>query len=249
MTLKPNISLFFPAYKDEKTIRVVAERALLLLEEVAGVYEIIIVNDGSPDRSGEIADELSREHPSIRVIHHQENLGYGAAFKTGVRASRYEWICMVDGDNEYDVYELKKMLYIKDYYRLVIAFRYVKLYSTKRVFVSFIYNTVLRLLFKSPFRDISTGIRLIHASVLNEIQLSSDSPFAGAELTLKSMLRGIPVGEVGIQTFPRDFGSGSATSYSNILRTIKDIVRVRREIFSKSYDLPEGRNRCRGGER
>jgi len=74
MTLKPNISLFFPAYKDEKTIRVVVERALQLLEEVAGVYEIIIVDDGSPDRSGEIADELSREHPSIRVIHHQENL-------------------------------------------------------------------------------------------------------------------------------------------------------------------------------
>jgi len=243
MTLKPNISLFFPAYKDEKTIRVVVERALQLLEEVAGVYEIIIVDDGSPDRSGEIADELSREHPSIRVIHHPENLGYGAALKTGVRASRYEWICMVDGDNEYDVYELKKMLYVKDYYRLVIAFRYVKLYSTKRVFISFVYNAVLRFMFKSPYRDISTGIRLIHSSVLNEIRLSSDSPFIGAELTLKAMLRGVPVGEVGIQTFPRDFGSGSATSIKNIFRTVQDIFRIRKEIFSNVYDLPEGRDR------
>ena len=97
-----------------------------------------------------------------------------------------------------------------------------------------------------PFRDISTGIRLIKREVLDGIELKSNSPFIGAELTLKSMLRGFPVGEVGIQTFPRDFGTGSATSVANIIGTIKDILRIRREIFSDSYDLPEGRTRNRG---
>lgn len=240
---KPNISLFFPVYNDERTVRIVANRALELLEEVADHYEVIIVNDGSPDSSGAIADQLAKENDKISVIHHPVNRGYGAAMKTGIAASRYEIICMVDGDNEYDVFDLKKMLAVRDYYMLVIAFRYKKLYSTKRIFISFIYNTVLRLVFKSPFRDISTGIRLMHRKLVDDLELTSNSPFIGAELTLKSMLRGYPVGEVGIQTFPRDFGQGSATSFKNIMGTIKDIWRIRREIFSDAYEMPEGRAR------
>ncbi len=240
---KPNISLFFPVYNDENTIRIVADRALELLEEVADSYEIIIVNDGSPDSSGDIADQLAREHEEITAVHHAENRGYGAAIKTGIAASKYEIICMIDGDNEYDVFDLKKMLAVRNYYMLVIAFRYRKLYSTKRIFISFVYNAVLRVLFKSPFRDISTGIRLINRAVLDDIELTSNSPFIGAELTLKSMFRGFPVGEVGIQTFPRDFGQGSATSFKNIMGTIRDIWRIRKEIFSDTYDLPEGRTR------
>ena len=241
--IKPNISLFFPVYNDENTVRVVAHRALELLEEVAQDFEIIIVNDGSPDASGAIADQLAVEHEKISVVHHPQNRGYGAAMKTGIAASKYDIICMIDGDNEYDVFDLKKMLAVSEYYMLIIAFRYRKLYSTRRIFISFVYNTVLRVVFKSPFRDISTGIRLIHRAVLDDLELSSDSPFIGAELTLKSMLRGFPVGEVGIQTFPRDFGQGSATSYKNIMGTIKDIWRIRKEIFSDNYDLPEGRTR------
>ena len=210
---------------------------------MAKAYEIIIVDDGSPDKSGEIADQLAKEYEQIVVIHHAENQGYGAAFKAGVFASRYEWICMVDGDNEYDVFELKKMLAVRDYYLLIIAFRYKKLYSAKRIFISFVYNVVLRFLFKSRFRDISTGIRVINRSILTELNLTSNSPFIGAELAIKSMLRGFPVGEVGIQTFPRDFGHGSATTTKNILSTMKDMWRVRKEIFSEGYDLPEGRSR------
>jgi glycosyltransferase involved in cell wall biosynthesis len=240
---KPDISLFFPVYNDEKTVRIVANRALELLEEVADNYEIIIVNDGSPDSSGDIADALAAEHEKISAVHHPKNRGYGAAMKTGIASSRFDIICMIDGDNEYDVFDLKKMLAVKDYYMLIIAFRYRKLYSTKRIFISFVYNSVLRLLFKSPFRDISTGIRLIHRAVLDDVVLTSNSPFIGAELSLKSMLRGFPVGEVGIQTFPRDFGTGSATSFPNIMGTIRDIWRIRKEIFSDSYDLPEGRTR------
>ena len=240
---RPDISLFFPVYNDENTVRIVADRAIELLEEVAGNYEIVIVNDGSPDSSGAIADQLASEKNKITAIHHAHNKGYGAAMKTGIAACKYDIICMIDGDNEYDVFDLKKMLAVSDYYMLVIAFRYKKLYSTKRIFISFVYNSLLRAMFKSPFRDISTGIRLIHRGLIEDIELTSNSPFIGAELTLKSMLRGFPVGEVGIQTFPRDFGQGSATSFKNIVQTIRDAWRIRKEIFSESYDMPEGRKR------
>ena len=238
------VSLFFPAYNDEATIRTVAEQGLQLLTNYATKFEIIIVDDGSPDRSGEIADALATEHPDVvRVIHHGQNRGYGAALRTGVEACRYEWICMVDGDNEYSVSDLRKMLEIREFYRLIIAFRYKKLYSTTRIFISFIYNWVLRTMFRTPFRDVSTGIRTFHRSILDEIELTSDSPFIGAELAIKTMLHGYPVGELGIQTFPRTFGSGSTTSPQNILRTIRDMMRVHSEMFSDTYHLPADRSR------
>jgi glycosyltransferase involved in cell wall biosynthesis len=240
----PDVSLFFPVFNDEATVRTVTEQGLELLQGYAAQFEIIIVDDGSPDRSGEIAEELAREHPGVvRVVHHDRNRGYGAALRTGVAQCRYEWICMVDGDNEYAVADLRKMLDIRPFYRLIIAFRYKKLYSTTRIFISFVYNFLLRRLFRTPFRDVSTGIRAFHRSILDEVELTSDSPFIGAELAIKTMLRGYPVGELGIQTFPRSFGSGSATRVANIALTIRDMLRVRREIFSDSYHLPQGRER------
>lgn len=238
------VSLVIPAYNDETTIRAVVEEGLRVFEGYAESYEVIVVVDGSPDRSGEIADRLAEEHPGVvRVVHHDRNRGYGATLRAGASASRHEWICMVDGDNEYAVSDLRKMLDMRDFYRLIVAFRYKKLYSSSRIFISFVYNQLLRLLFRTPFRDVSTGIRAFHRSILEEIELTSNSPFVGAELAIKAMLRGFPVGQVGIQTFPRSFGRGTSTTVANIRSTIRDMLRVRREMFSDSYHLPPDRVR------
>jgi glycosyltransferase involved in cell wall biosynthesis len=244
MTSPLRVSLSIPAYNDEMTLREVTTRACGMLHRLADEYEIIIVDDGSPDSVGKIADDLANEYPNeVRVIHHVRNQGYGAALKSGIGAARYDWICTIDGDNEYDVLDLEKMLKLRSYYLLIIAFRYKKLYSARRIFISFVYNMILRWMFRMPFRDISTGIRAFHRSILEDIKITSNSPFFGAELVIKTMLRGYPVGEIGIQTFPRSFGRGSAVSVRNILRTIGDILLVRREIFSDKYQMPAGRVR------
>jgi glycosyltransferase involved in cell wall biosynthesis len=240
---KPDISFFFPVYKDERTVRLVTEKAIKLFEEIANQYEVVIVDDASPDNAGEIADQLAREYPQVKVVHHEVNRGYGAALKSGIANTKYDWVCMVDGDNEYDILDLKRMLALRQHYGLIIGFRYKKLYSTKRIFISHIYNAVLRSLFDTRFRDISTGIRVFRRSILSHIDLNANSPFIGAELAIKTMLSGTPVGEVGIQTFPREFGSGSAISMKNIMLTIRDMLRMRKEIFSDTYQLPDGRRR------
>lgn len=238
-----SVSLFFPVYKDERTVRTVALKALGLLSSLGGPYEVVIVDDGSPDRSGEIADELSREHPEIRVVHHPRNLGYGAAVRSGIEACRHEIVCMTDGDDEYEVEDFRKLLKLKDRYDLVITFRYRKIYSNKRILVSWAYNRLLRFLFRTPFRDVSTALRLVRRVVLDDLHLESASPFIGAELAVKTMLKGYRVGEVGIQTFPRTFGSGSSTSVRNMVATVADMWRIYRRVFSDTYDLPRGRRR------
>jgi glycosyltransferase involved in cell wall biosynthesis len=243
MPEKPRVSLFFPVFRDERTVRRVAEKSLKVLREVASEYEVIIVDDGSPDRAGEIADELAKEYPEVSVVHHPTNLGYGAAIKSGLSRARYEWICFTDGDDEYDVFDLHKLIPLIDYYDLIITFRYVKVYSGDRQFISWVYNSVLRALFRTPYRDISTGLKMIRKSLVDLIECQSTSPFIGAELTIKSMLKGYRVGEVGIQTFPREFGKGASTSPANIIATIRDMTEVYRDIFSRGYDLPKNRSR------
>lgn len=235
------ISLFFPVYNDEATIRDVVTKSIDVLSKLTSCFEILIVNDGSPDASGKIADELAREHSFLRVIHHPENLGYGRAVRTGLAGCRYEWICFTDGDDEYDVHDLEKLFRLRDFYDLIITFRYVRRYSGSRQIISRVYNAVLRWLFDTRYRDISTGLRMMRKSLYEDLTLRSDSPFIGAEIAIRSMLKGFRVGEVGIQTFPRQFGRSTSTTIPNILATIKDMMRVRHEIFSASYDLPRNR--------
>ncbi len=239
---KPSISVFFPVYNDEKTIEIVFNKALRFLDTHASQGEIIIINDGSPDSSGAIADRLVAQYNSIaRVIHHPKNLGYGAAVRSGINASKFDWICFTDGDDEYDIGDFPKLLRLRKYYELVITFRYRKLYSSKRIFISWVYNAILRKLFRSQFRDISTGLRMISKRVASDLQLESSSPFIGAEITFKTMLKGYPVGEVGIQTFPTDFRSGSSVRMKNILFTMKDMIKIYRKIFSPEYELESRR--------
>src|SRR5258705_13420467 len=97
------ITLFFPVFGDEATVEIMAEKAMKLLRSHSDEYEVIIVDDASPDRSGAIADELASRYPCIRVIHHTENLGYAAAVRAGLSATRFEFICFTDGDDQYEV--------------------------------------------------------------------------------------------------------------------------------------------------
>lgn len=236
---RPNVSVFFPVYRDEHTVRRVAEKALKVLSDVASEYEVIVVDDGSPDRSGAIADELAQESPHVRVIHFPENRGYGEALKAGFSNARYEWICATDGDDQYDVCDLRRLIRLRDFYDLIITFRYAKPYSGFRILVSYAYNKLVRLLFRTPYQDISTGLRLVRRSVVRELELESSSPFLGAELAIKTRLSGYRVGEVGIRSFPRDFGRGESVTLPNILATIRDLVRTYRTI--DAVGGPEGR--------
>ena len=240
------ISLFFPVYRDEATVEIMVEKALTLLRELSDEYEVIVIDDASPDRAGAIADELARRHERVRVIHHPVNMGYGAAVRSGLAASAFEYICFTDGDDQYEVRDFARLLKLRDRYDLIITFRYRKIYSSSRIFISWFYNKLLRFLFRTPFRDVSTGLRMVRRSVLADIELEARSPFIGAELAIKAMLHGYRVGEVGIQTFPRTFGRGSSTSPRNIVATMVDMWQIYRRVFSDGYALPPGRSRGPG---
>lgn len=229
---KPSISLFFPVYNDEATIERITLKAIATLEEIADQYEIVIVNDGSPDRSGAIAEELAEKYSQVSVVHHPVNQGYGAALQTGFRvADRHEWVCQTDGDDQYDLRELHHLVTLLPYYDALVTFRRKKIYGARRIFISGVYNRLVRHMFGSPFRDISCGMRLVRRRVMEKIRITSMSPFAGAELMVRAMCKGYRIGEVGISTYPRVQGTSAIISARNIVHTIQDMRRVRSEIF------------------
>jgi glycosyltransferase involved in cell wall biosynthesis len=229
---KPSVAIFFPVYRDEGTVETVAMKSLKVLSDIASRYKVIIVNDGSPDKSGAIADKLAEKYPDIISVHHERNLGYGAALQTGFKYSLdYDWICFTDGDNQYDVNELYHLSKLFHHYDLIVTFRYSKIYGTLRTFISFIYNFIIRFLFKSHLRDHNCGLKVIRSDIVKDMDIISTSAFVGAEIIINAMVKGYPIGEAGIKTYPRTFGESSVMSFRHIASSIKDMFFVYKKIF------------------
>jgi glycosyltransferase involved in cell wall biosynthesis len=230
-----SISLMFPLYKDKRTVEFMITKSSSVLKKLKRKYEIIIVDDGCPQNSGKLAKKIAKRFSNIKVFFHKKNLGYGAALKTGLRKCKNDWIFVIDGDAEYDVEDLFRLLKVSKNYDLVITCRYKKKYSTYRIFVSWVYNAILRLIFNIKFRDISSGSRLVKRKLIKHIKLKSNSTFIGAELVIKSKLAGYKVTQIGIHTFPRTFGTGSTVRLKNILLTLKEMILLFIRINTKEF--------------
>ena len=228
-----SISLIFPLYRDKYTVKKVIDKSLKILKKLKVKYEIIIVDDFCPEKSGLLALKYSKRNPKIKVIFHKKNYGYGAAIRSGFKNSRYECVYAVDGDGEFGIAlnDLPRVLkkYISN--DLVITYRYKKRYKTSRIIISWVYNVMLRFLFNTNFKDISCGARLVNKKVLKKVKLTTNSPFIGAELVIKAKYLGYKIDEVGIHSFPSNFRAGSSIVLKNILITIRDIFILYYKIY------------------
>ncbi len=228
-----SISLIFPLYRDKYTVKKVIDKSLKILKKLKVKYEIIIVDDFCPEKSGLLALKYSKRNPKIKVIFHKKNYGYGAAIRSGFKNSRYECVYAVDGDGEFGIAlnDLPRVLkkYISN--DLVITYRYKKRYKTSRIIISWVYNVMLRFLFNTNFKDISCGARLVNKKILKKVKLTTNSPFIGAELVIKAKYLGYKIDEVGIHSFPSNFRAGSSIVLKNILITIRDIFILYYKIY------------------
>ena len=235
MSSPKSISLIFPLYKDKHTVKKVINKSLKILKKLNIKYEIIIIDDCCPEKSGLVALKYSKKNKKIKVIFHKKNLGYGAAIRSGFKNSKYECVYAVDGDGEFGIAlnDLPRVLKKYNFNDLVITYRYKKRYKTTRIIISWVYNFMLRLLFNINFRDISCGARLVNKKILKKIKLTTNSPFIGAELAIKAKYLGYKIEEVGIHSFPSNFRAGSSVVFKNILKTLYDIFKLYFKIYIK----------------
>lgn len=224
---KPSISFFCPAYFDEKNLPILIPKTYKILKENTSQFEILIVEDGSPDGTDKVADELAKKFaPHVRVIHHKKNLGYGATLKAGYTfANKYEFVFYTDGDNQYNIEEIIIFLPYLKKYDAVIGYRTKRALKFSRQVQTRVFNWIIRLLFKIKMRDINCAMKIIRRKALNTIKLTSDGGFIDAELVIKLSRKNYLVKEVEVSHYPRKFGKASGGNPKLIFKTIFDMIK------------------------
>jgi glycosyltransferase involved in cell wall biosynthesis len=229
-TSQITLSVFFPAYYDELNIGKVTKSAVKILEELKlKDYEIIIIEDGSPDKTGEVADKLAEEYSKVRVIHHKKNMGYGATLKDGFINAKMDYVFYTDGDNQFDLEELKKFVALIPFSDIVVGYRKHKQYSLYRKFTSLCYNYLLKLIFDISYWDIDCAFKLFKADLFKKIQIKSVDAFIDAEIMLKANLLDYTTTELGVTHLPRVDGVSTGARPSVILGTLREIIDYRKE--------------------
>jgi len=227
MNKKPSISFFCPAYNDEGNLPVLIPKTFKLLRQVCSSFEIVIVDDASPDRTGKVADKLAKQYsPNVKVIHHSENKGYGGALISGFEnAKKYPYIFFTDGDNQYDVTVLKEMIKYIDKYDVVVGNREIRTLSLKRKIQSIGYNKLIQFLFKIKNKDVNCAIRLLKREFVKKIKLSSSSAFLPAEMLIELNKHGAKVKIIKVNHYVRGYGEASGGKMSVIIPTFLDMVK------------------------
>jgi glycosyltransferase involved in cell wall biosynthesis len=225
------LSVFFPAYYDEKNISKVVTKAVEVIESLQiKDYEVTIIEDGSPDNTAKAADELAEKFPKVKVIHHEKNKGYGATLYEGFMSARFDYVFYTDGDNQFDLEELRKFVALVPYSDIVVGYRKKKQYSVYRKVTSFVYNALLRLMFDIDYIDIDCAFKLIKRDLFDKIKIKTKDAFIDAEIMIQANLLGYKSTEIGVKHLPRVDGISTAARPSIIIRTIREILQFRKEI-------------------
>jgi len=222
-----SVSFFCPAYYDEKNLPELIPRVFKFLSEIADKFEIIIIEDGSPDKTGAVADGLARHYPGIKVIHHSCNLGYGATLKEGFRAAGYDYIIYTDGDNQYDIFEIKPHLFLLKEAAVLSGYVTEKAVTTLRKFQSLTFNWLVATLFSVKIKDINCALKVYKRRVLENIEMKSNSAFIDAEMLIKSQKAGFLIAQFPVTHYRRQHGLAGGSRPGLIFQTIKDMIKFR----------------------
>jgi glycosyltransferase involved in cell wall biosynthesis len=239
-----SLSVFFPAYNDAPSLPSLIETAFRVLPEIAEIFEVIVVNDGSWDNTRDVLRELqSRFGPQLRVIEHPENRGYGGALRSGLEASRYELVFYTDGDGQYDVGELPLLIReMGSGIGLVNGYKLKRHDPQHRICIGWMYNKFARALFGIALRDIDCDFRLMRREILRTFNLVSNTGSICVELVRNLELSGCGVAEVGVHHYPRLHGRSQFFRIRSLLTTSRQLL----ELYYRLALLPRMRRLRRG---
>ena len=223
-----SLSVFFPAYNDAPSIAKLVDETFAVLRERESDFEVIVVNDGSQDETAAVLAGLQRRHgEAFRVVTHPVNLGYGQALRSGFAAARKDFVFYTDGDGQYDVRELPKLLELMGPdVGLVNGFKIERHDPWHRIAIGNIYNRFARMVFGIRIRDIDCDFRLIRRALLAEMRLSSTSGAICVELVRKLEMSSCRVAEVGVRHYPRLHGRSQFFRLRSLRTTLSELARL-----------------------
>jgi glycosyltransferase involved in cell wall biosynthesis len=226
-SVKPSLSIFFPAYNDAGTIASLALVAHLTARQITDDYEVIVVDDGSPDHTGALLDEMARYFPWLKVVHHPQNRGYGGALRTGFATAGKDLVFYTDGDAQYDPRELLTL-----YQALTPEIDFVNGYKIgrsdplHRIVIGRLYHWFVRTVFGLELRDVDCDFRLMRRRVLDKVTLTRSSGVICVELMKKVQDHGFRLSEVPVHHFHRTYGKSQFFNFRRVARTLLDLAKL-----------------------
>lgn len=224
---KPGLSVFFPAYNDSGTIASLVITALRTARTLTPNFEVIIVDDGSADATAQIADELARTYPEVRVVHHERNRGYGGALQSGFNAATHEFVFYTDGDAQYDPAEMTRLWEaLGDDVDLVNGYKISRSDPFHRIVIGRLYHHTVKLLFGLKVRDVDCDFRLLRRSIFDQVTLEKRSGVICLEMMKKIQDAGFRIAEVPVHHYHRAFGKSQFFNFARLFKTAVDVARL-----------------------
>lgn len=221
-----SLSVCLPAYNDEATVGRVIEDAVRVLAERGIDYEVIVVNDGSRDRTSDVAQALAQRNPRIRVISHATNRGYGAAVRTALHAATKPFAFYTDSDGQYDVQEMPQLLAHAGEAELVNGYKIARADRWSRRWIGRGYARMARWCFGVTIRDVNCDFRLIRTDVLRRLLLSASQGAIGLDLVTQMQRQGCRIVEVPVHHYPRVAGRSQFFHWRPLWTTAVELCRI-----------------------
>jgi len=217
-----SISISIPAYNDAETITQIINESIEVLSKLATDYEIVVINDGSNDSTGEILNNLAKNNKKIKIYHHQKNEGFGKTIKEVFTLPTKEWIFFIPGDAQISPQELNEFYSSSRNYDFILGWRKKRHDSYFRCLVSFVYNLIISLISFNRVHDVNS-VAFFRKEIMNYIPMNSQSAFIHAEVYLKSLKKKFRIKEIKIRHNPRISGKSGAIKLKVIFPTIRDL--------------------------
>jgi glycosyltransferase involved in cell wall biosynthesis len=243
MMIPGTLSLVLPAYNEAGNIEIVVKRAIEYLPHYADSFEIIPVNDGSTDETGEIIYRLATEDNRVRPVHHRVNRGYGAAVTSGIKASTGEYVMFMDADRQFDIADLRLLAPFVSSFDQVAGFRMERSDPLQRRINAEIFNLAVRIAFGVHMRDLDCAFKVFKGDMVRALDLTSRGALINAEMQAKLRRQKATYQQVGVPHHPRVAGKSTGGNIKVILRAMRDMVILWFKMLN--YTPPSGQPRMK----
>jgi glycosyltransferase involved in cell wall biosynthesis len=224
--LLEGISIVLPCHDEEANLPAMLMEARAAGRRVAAEYEVIVVDDGSADRTPEIAEEW----PTVRVVSHEQNLGYGAAVRSGLAAARMPWVFLTDADRQFDLQELGAFAARAGEADVIVGRRAERADPLYRRVTADAWNALVRAMFKIDVADVDCAFKLIRRDLLDGIELSSGGAVISTELLARLAARGARIEEHEVTHRARLAGRQSGNHPRVVARAFRELFELRRAL-------------------
>ena len=236
--VNPSLSIFFPAYGDAGTIASLALLAHMTARTLTDDYEVIVVEDGSPDHTGELLDEMASHFPWLKVVHHPKNRGYGGALRSGFATAAKDLIFYTDGDAQYDPRELADLWRaLSPQVDLVNGYKIGRSDPVHRIVIGRAYHWFVKTVFGLHLRDVDCDFRLMRRQVFDKVRLARNSGVICVELMKKVQDHGFRIAQVPVHHFHRSYGKSQFFNLRRVGRTLLDLMKLWVELVVRKEHL------------